>query len=555
MKSKKHNRPVSRDIVQKHNEDNSYTTWILLFCVIAFICYVRIRLFSTPLERDEGEYAYMGQLLLKGIPPFKEAFNMKLPGTSILYACIMFLFGETVVGIHLGLLIINSISILIIYLLGRRWLSPKAGIITAITFGLLTISHVLLGFAAHATHFVIFFALWGCLMLDMALEHMSIGRLVLSGVLFGCAFLMKQPGIFFFLFGGAVLFIVAQENHLSKRLQFRFAFSFVIGFLLPLLVIITYITFAGTFNNFWFWIIRYSYEYGTELSLGEGRIRLSRMLEAFWDFFPYFCIVICVGFLLIITRKAGLAVRKIQLLIVFSILALLPGWYFRNHYFILLTPICSLLVGYSFFSFQAILKKHPHLTLLSILVPIFIVGENIISREYYYFSAPPSEIVKTVYNGVFSESEEIASFIASHTTPDERIAILGSEPQIFFYSRRQSVSGHIYMFGLMEHQPYARVMQEELIADIERAKPKYIVFYEVATSWNADEKSDQFIIGWSRQYLRRYYHPAGFVDIVPRQTTTHTLTYETRYFFGDNMKFYTPISQDAVIIYERQNGS
>lgn len=36
---------------------------------------------TAPLERDEGEYAYAGQLMLQGIPPYQLAYNMKLPGT------------------------------------------------------------------------------------------------------------------------------------------------------------------------------------------------------------------------------------------------------------------------------------------------------------------------------------------------------------------------------------------------------------------------------------------------------------------------------------------
>ena len=68
--------------------------WLLLSLVLIFVSIVRYRLFDFPLERDEGEYAYMGQLLLQGIPPYKLAYNMKLPGTYGMYALIMKLFGE-----------------------------------------------------------------------------------------------------------------------------------------------------------------------------------------------------------------------------------------------------------------------------------------------------------------------------------------------------------------------------------------------------------------------------------------------------------------------------
>jgi hypothetical protein len=56
---------------------------------ILFVFIFRVRLRDVPLERDEGEYAYVGQLILQGVPPNKEAYDMKLPGTYAAYAAIM----------------------------------------------------------------------------------------------------------------------------------------------------------------------------------------------------------------------------------------------------------------------------------------------------------------------------------------------------------------------------------------------------------------------------------------------------------------------------------
>ena len=75
--------------------------WIFLaVIVLGLVIVIRIRLLGIPLERDEGEYAYAGQLMLQGIPPYKLAYNMKFPGTYAAYALIMALFGQTMVGIR-----------------------------------------------------------------------------------------------------------------------------------------------------------------------------------------------------------------------------------------------------------------------------------------------------------------------------------------------------------------------------------------------------------------------------------------------------------------------
>ena len=60
-----------------------------------------------------------------------------------------------------------------------------------------------------------------------------------------------------------------------------------------------------------------------------------------------------------------------------------------------------------------------------------------------------------VWESPFPEAIKIADYIRTHTAKDASIAVLGSEPEIPFYANRRSASGYIYMYGLMEPQPYA----------------------------------------------------------------------------------------------------
>src|SRR4051812_7399920 len=99
-----------------------YRSPVLLTLTILIVVIVRMRLRDMPLERDEGEYAYAGQLILQGVPPYKLASNMKLPGTYAAYAAAMAVFGQTVSGIRVGLLAVNVASILLVFFLGRKLL-------------------------------------------------------------------------------------------------------------------------------------------------------------------------------------------------------------------------------------------------------------------------------------------------------------------------------------------------------------------------------------------------------------------------------------------------
>ena len=108
-----------------------FAWWALATIVFTLIVAIRIRLLGIPLERDEGEYAYAGQLILQGIPPYKLAYNMKFPGTYAAYALIMSIFGQTIHAIHLGLLLVNVATIALIFFLGRRLINTMAGVTAA----------------------------------------------------------------------------------------------------------------------------------------------------------------------------------------------------------------------------------------------------------------------------------------------------------------------------------------------------------------------------------------------------------------------------------------
>lgn len=176
------------------------TPWLpqlLVLLVIVAAAAVRLRLLQVPLERDEGEYAYAGQLLLQGVPPYQLAFNMKFPGTYAAYALIMALFGQSIGGIHLGFLVVNAGTIILLYLLGKRLFTAAAGAAAGAAYALLSVGAGVFGTQAHATHFVVLAALGGTLLLWQALRDQRAALLFWSGLLYGVAVLMKQHGILF----------------------------------------------------------------------------------------------------------------------------------------------------------------------------------------------------------------------------------------------------------------------------------------------------------------------------------------------------------------------
>ncbi len=213
----------------------------------------------------------MGQLILQGIPPFEIAYNMKLPGTCAAYALIMFFFGQSATGIHLGLLVVNAATIVFMFLIGERLFDRFVGLAAGCSYAILSLSPSVLGTAAHATHFVLLPALAGILLLLVSIGSEKVNLLFWSGILLGLSFLMKQPGIFFVFFALLyLLYTLFKRADSSFRLMMKQGGLLLAGAVTPFVMTCGILYLAGVFDKFWFWTFSYAFQYGTEIPFSAG---------------------------------------------------------------------------------------------------------------------------------------------------------------------------------------------------------------------------------------------------------------------------------------------
>jgi hypothetical protein len=264
-------------------ERGAWAAWVTVLVVLAVCATIRLRLLEVPFERDEGEYAYGGQLLLDGVPPFRLHYNMKLPGAQMAYALAMTAFGESIAGARLGLLVANAVTSLLLFGLGRRLLGTLGGAGAVVVFAFLSLGTELLGLFGHATHFVTLAAVGGLWLFVTALERGRSAWFVGSGVVFGVAVLMKQPGVVYPAFALAALL----ARRLSARpRELRHAayegLALAAGVALPLAVVAVWLAAVGVFETFRFWVLDYGAAYGSALGAGAGafnvRVTAGRVL-------------------------------------------------------------------------------------------------------------------------------------------------------------------------------------------------------------------------------------------------------------------------------------
>jgi hypothetical protein len=498
--------------------------WFLLAVVIALVVIIRIRFLAIPLERDEGEYAYAGQLMLQGIPPYQLAYNMKFPGVYAAYALIMSSFGQTSVGIHLGLLVVNLASIVIVFFIARRLISLIAGIAAAASYAILSASSSVLGLAAHATHFVMLPTLLGALVL---LKPVLTKKMVfVSGILFGAGLLMKQPAIFFICFGAVYLLFRDWRTKLGFNQVLLRTAVFVAASVLPLACVFLWLWQAGVFAKFWFWTVLYAREYAGVVPISQApRIFFGETKDVIGFAWPLWALAALGVVASLLDKAMRNAAFFILTFLAFSGLALSSGFWFRQHYFIFVLPAICLLVGMAMAS-ASNFCSHLARPLRFLPLAIFVVCSSValVAGQEALLSRRPSDAARLIYGpNPFPEAVRIAEYLREHTNPTDTIAILGSEPEIYFYAHRHSATGYIYTYGLMESQRYAGQMQREMMREIEAARPKYLVYVVVPTSWLRQRDSEAEIFDWFDRYTAADFRLDGLVNIVSRDRTDYYL--------------------------------
>jgi hypothetical protein len=256
---------------------------VTVILVVLLAALIRIHLLDAPIERDEGEYAYAGQLILKGIPPYAEVYNMKMPGIYGAYALIMAVFGQTHGGIHLGLLLINAATTVFLFLLVMRLYGPFTGAMAAACFAVLCLGQAVLGIFANAEHFVILPAVGGILLLVRAVDSGRKVHIFLSGLLLGVAFIMKQHGAAFIAFGGLYLFLSLFTRRLSLSECVSKFLLFSAGAVVPFGLTCLILLWAGVFERFWFWTFLYASKYVSSVPLSTGLGILKKQITPIVD--------------------------------------------------------------------------------------------------------------------------------------------------------------------------------------------------------------------------------------------------------------------------------
>jgi hypothetical protein len=466
----------------------------------------RLPFLELPLERDEGEYAYIAQRWLAGgFVPYRDAFDQKPPGVFATYAAALVLGGESVRAIRLFHLAWMAATALLLGRLGARLAGPLAGAFAAFAFAALGASPTLLGPTANTEMFLCLPMLASLLAYLRAREDGRLGLFLAAGALAGATVLFKQVAALFVLFalGLALQHPPAARGAPGSPTRARVALAFAAGVLLAAAPVALYFAATRSLGALLDATVVHNLDYSTSVPVVQGMQTLARELgRQAASFAPTWLLA---GLALVTPLALDLERRwLLGLWLAVCFAALSVGFYYREHYFVLaLPPLCVLAGAGAAAVLRRVGGARPGLVPVAGLGLLAWIAAPPALANRWAWTETPVEISRRLYGrNPFPESPEVARLVREACAPDESVLVLGSEPQILFHAGRRSATRYIITYPLAGGDARASLRQKEAIDELRRAPPGCVVVVRIPSSHGPGERPPRLLFREATKRVR-----------------------------------------------------
>ncbi len=131
------------------------TEVILALSIGLLVIAIRAPLMDLPLERDEGEYAYIAWRMTLGETPYLDWFDQKPPGIFAVYRLAISLADNSVVAIRALAALFSAVSSIALFYLVRALLGAGAGLMSALLLAFLSADQMIQGSIANKELFML----------------------------------------------------------------------------------------------------------------------------------------------------------------------------------------------------------------------------------------------------------------------------------------------------------------------------------------------------------------------------------------------------------------
>lgn len=455
---------------------------------------------AAPFERDEGEYAYSASLLLDGQLPYQNSFLQKPPMIVYTYALGQLISPNAVWPPRMLAIIFSLGTILLVGLVAKKQWGPNTRWVAAATYLVMSMFPVLTPFAANTEKFMLL-PLLALLTLFVYFPQKTPTKVWLfSGALSTIAIMYKPIAlpvvvIIYGWWGWEQLHGGSSVKQLFKPLGLT-----SIGAFATFSLIFGYIIGRGAWADFWQQVVVFNAAYAQ--SFGWG---ISNFAYYSGKFIQYWWITFIPTVWFFFARPARWIFYLTLLLVSLLTVYTSP----IGHYYLLVIPFASLILAAGINAFANEFTRYQPQSVLIVTTTITIILMIFPFRAQ--FTLTPTELTNWVYGTVnpFAEAAEVADHVSQITNNNDKIFVAGSEPEIYFYAKRRSVTPFIITYPLNLPTNYREQFQQDTIDDLSQNPPTIIVVSNRAMSGLWDEKSPRIFIDYLNNLVAEKYQAHG----------------------------------------------
>ncbi len=457
-----------------------------------------------PLTRDQGAYAYIADLMMKGGVPYRDAWDLKPPAIYWLYVLAFQLFGRSEFAVRLFDLLFTLVSAASIYLLAHEVFADRR--VAALSAWVYAFCYFLLlrfyALANPESFMVPFFALMAYGIVCSVRRHSYVPMLI-SGITGGLSLWFKPTaGVVVLTTLGWALVVMWQERWTMGE-AFRSLALLAAGGLLGLVPVALYLHGRGLQELLELWRV-----YGTSayldargLALGEGPLAVLDVIMGYareWQLLLWpsltGLVAVCIG------RRRNRAGPAVAVLLLANVgVVLLQGKLFEYHWIPAFAP-AAILSATSLIPIGdkwrriASSREWGNASMTAIFALVFFAGLLLwtgydhLARYRRTASYLSGRMTAEQYDAQFDIGRDFsragtrraATYLRDHTRPNDTAMVWGAEPLVNFLAERRSPTKYIFSYMLAGggRDPNVEARRSELLQGLQNTPPAYIVLVE-----------------------------------------------------------------------------
>ncbi len=479
----------------------------------------RLPTLAEPLAMDQALFAVIGEGILRGERLYVDLWDHKPPAIYVLYAAIIGVAGRAPWAVALaGLAAAVGTALLLRSLVALRC-GARAGLLTGTLYGLLANPILLGGFYATSQAEVFMETLVVAALFVAARADRPPG--LGEGLALGVAALFKPTALLF----APLVLLGGRRAHGERAARPRVPGGpalrrFALGLAAPALLALAYVAASGALGAAFDALVTWNLGAARAAAASREGLRaisptLTGVLGALFDgvlLLGPFLAVALVGATISRARALPLAWLAAALVSV-----LVQGKFYRYQYQPLLAPLVWLSAlglgeAASLVARRAPRARHAVLSLVAILALISLLPYAATIRAYwaghrYRFPVPTGRAREEMLDTYawsdppmrYADAARVAARIRAESAPDERLAVLGFDPQIYLLARRAPAVRYLAHDHLRAPGAASR-----LASDLSRRRPRWVVVatdqvatsdFPEATAWIAEHTEARGTIG------------------------------------------------------------